>query len=83
MLRLGINFPRTVLCSRKNVVGIELINPKKSVAILVCKLCVGNLGSNTKMYEIMKMQEHTRNKNDKTIQSMKMKKIRRNAYELL
>ena len=48
-LRLGSNFPRTALYSRKNAVEIGLIKPKTVVATLACKLHVGNLRANTKI----------------------------------
>ena len=42
-LRLGSNFPRAALCSRKNAVGIGMIKPKTAIAMLVCKLHIGNV----------------------------------------
>ena len=41
-LRLGSNFPRASLYSRKNSVGIGLINPKTALSMLTWKFCIGN-----------------------------------------
>ena len=58
-LRLGRNFPRTSLCSKKNSVGIGLIKPKIVVAILARKLHIENLTANTKISKTIQMQEES------------------------
>ena len=47
-LRLGSNFPRAALCSRKNALWIGLIKPKIEVAMLACKLCTLNVNKNSR-----------------------------------
>ena len=42
-LRLGNNFLRAALCSRKNAIGIGMIKMKTVMTMLVCKLHMGNV----------------------------------------
>ena len=56
-LRLGGNFPRAVLDSRKKSVGIGLIKPKTAVEIFSCKLYIGNARAATKISKIIRYQE--------------------------
>ena len=56
-LRLGSNFPRVSLHSRKNAVGIRLIKPKIAVATFSCKLYIRNMRSVTKIRKIIRHQE--------------------------
>ena len=58
-LRLGSNFPRAAMHSRKSAVGIGLIKPKTVIAILACKLNVGNVRAKTKIGKIIRMQEES------------------------
>ena len=53
-LRLGSNFSRETLYSRKNILGIALIKPKKEVEMLACKLYIGNVRANTKICKIIR-----------------------------
>ena len=56
-LRLGSNFPRAALNSRKNEVRIELIEPKTAISIISCKLDVDNIRAKTKICTIIRTQE--------------------------
>jgi len=58
-LRLGSNFLRAAMHSRKSAVGIGLMKPKTVIAILACKLCVGNVRAKTKIGKIVRMQEES------------------------
>ena len=58
-LRLGSNFPREALNSRKNAVGLGLIKPKKVAATLAWKLYIGNVRANMKTCKIIRMQEES------------------------
>ena len=58
-LRLGSNFPRAAMHSRKSAVGIGLVKPKTVIAILACKLHVGNVRAKTKIGKIIRMQEES------------------------
>ena len=55
-LRLGSNFLRAALHSRKNAVGIGLIEQKKAVSMLSCNLCIGNVRDATKISKIIRYQ---------------------------
>ena len=56
-LRLGSNFSRAAMCSRKSAVEIGLVKPKTVIAILACKLYVGNVRAKTKIGKIIRMQD--------------------------
>ena len=56
-LRLGSNFPIAALYSIKNAVVIGLIKPKKAIATLYCKLCIGNARVKIKIRKIIRHQE--------------------------
>ena len=55
-LRLGRNFPREALHSRKKSVWIGLSKPKTVVVMFSCKLCTGNMRAKTKIRQIIRCQ---------------------------
>jgi len=62
-LRLGSNFTRAALCSINNAVVIGMIKPKTEVAMLACKLHIGNISN--KMQEESLTIEYGRNSKGK------------------
>ena len=53
-IRIGLIFPRAVLYSRKNIVGLGLIKLSTAIVILAYKLCIGNLRENTRIIKLIR-----------------------------
>ena len=50
-------FPRVVLYSRRNAIGIGLIRPKMVIAIQACKLYLGNLRAQMRIARMIRINE--------------------------
>ena len=53
-MNLSAIFPRAVLYFRRNALGIGLIKPEIIIAILACKLYIGNVRAKTRIGRLIK-----------------------------
>ena len=56
-MNLGSTFPRAILYFRRNTLGIGLIKPETIIAILACKLYIGNVRAETRIRKLIKYNE--------------------------
>ena len=55
---LGSKFPRAVLCSNRNSIGIRLITSEIAIVILIIKLYIGNKRAQTKVGCIIEIMDN-------------------------
>ena len=56
-LGLSENFPRSVLCSRKNALGVGLLAPRTIVDSLAIKLCLDHRRMNDRIAKVIQINE--------------------------
>ena len=56
-LRLRANFLKTVLHTRQNAVGIELVHLETVITILASKFHIGNLRADTKVSKLIRLNK--------------------------
>ena len=59
LIKLGLSrkFPRTVLCSRKSVLGVGLMLPSALIATLKLKLCIRNKRAENRIATLLSINE--------------------------
>ena len=56
---LRTTFPRAILYKRQNAIGIGLITPKIIIAMLACKLYIGNIRAKSRMNKLIQYHKES------------------------
>jgi len=56
-MKLRTTFLRAILYMRQNVIGMRLITLKINIAILICKLYIGNIRAKSRMNKLIQYHE--------------------------